>query len=85
MQEHDFRLLASRMALKTVEIHQRQDGTGYNIVIDGEPLRSARKDARRFASLDTAATLLRDVGIRRFTIQLAETAETVARQSHETA
>lgn len=80
MKESDFRLLASRMALKSVEIHERPDADGFDVVIDGEPLQSARRDVRRFASLDTAAALLRSVGIRRFTVQLGET----GRDSHAT-
>lgn len=74
MQERELRLLASRGAVKTVAIQERVSRDGFDVLVDGEPLQSARKDARRFASLDTAATLLRGVGVRRFVVQLGETA-----------
>lgn len=74
MQERDFRLLATRGAVKAVAIQERAGSDGFDVVVDGEPLQSVRRDARRFASLDTAAALLRDVGVRRFTVQLGETA-----------
>jgi predicted transcriptional regulator len=74
MQERELRLLASRGAVKAVAIHEQADRDGFHVLVDGEPLQSARKDARRFASLDTAATLLRGVGVRRFVVQLGETA-----------
>jgi hypothetical protein len=85
MQEKELRLLASRNVVRSVVAVERTTGDGFDLVIDGEPLQSVRKDARRFASLDSAVALLRDVGVGRFQVQLLLRRETVARQSHETA
>jgi hypothetical protein len=74
MQERDFRLLATRGAVKAITVQERADRDGFDVMVDGEQLQSVRRDARRFASLDTATALLRDVGVRRFTVQLGETA-----------
>jgi hypothetical protein len=70
MQERDFKLLLSRNAVKAVAVQERATGDGFDVLIDGEPLESARRDARRFASLDTVAALLRGLGVGRFSVQL---------------
>jgi hypothetical protein len=78
MQERDLKMLATRNAVRAVVVHERPGGDGFDLIVDGDTLESARRDARRFASLDTVATLLRDVGIHRFSVQLAARPETVA-------
>jgi hypothetical protein len=78
MLERDFKMLASRNAVRAVVVRERPTGDGFDLVIDGDTLESARRDARRFAKMDTAVALLRGVGIHRFSVQLAAQPETVA-------
>jgi hypothetical protein len=78
MQERDLKMLTDRNAVRAVVVRERPTGDGFDLVIDGDTLESARRDARRFASLDTVVALLRNVGINRFTVQLTAQPETVA-------
>lgn len=83
MHERDFKMLATRNAVRAVVVRERPTQDGFDVVIDGDTLESARRDAgaakaRRFAKLDTAVALLRGVGIHRFSVQLAAQPETVA-------
>jgi predicted transcriptional regulator len=78
MQERELKMLIRRNAIQDVVVRERAARDGFYLVIDGELLVSARRGSRRFASLDSAASLLRSVGIHRFPVQLAVTGETVS-------
>jgi hypothetical protein len=81
MQERDLKLLLDNKVALVAVAQERPTGDGFDLVVNGQPLQSARRDARRFASLDTVAALLRDLGVTRFQVQLAATGATVTRPS----
>lgn len=75
MKESEARLLSSHGALKDVVVERSASGAraksgsaGWLARINGEPLSSARKPVRVFASLDTASEALASLGIRDFRV-----------------
>lgn len=76
MKESEVRLLASHGALKDVIIERSESGaraksgtSGWLARINGEPLASARRPVRIFASLDTAGEALASLGIHEFRVK----------------
>jgi hypothetical protein len=67
MIERELKLLIEEGAVKDVMV-TRQAGGGYLIQINGRTLKSARREERHFARLDTAADLLHRFGIERFAV-----------------
>jgi hypothetical protein len=67
MLERELRLLIEENAIKEV-VALRQPGGGYLVEINGRTLKSARREVRRFAKLDTVAELLYKLGIERFVV-----------------
>jgi len=67
MQERELKLLVEEGAVKEVVVTRRPQG-GYLIRINGRTLKSARREERHFALLDTAADLLHRFGIAHFTV-----------------
>lgn len=70
MHERELRLLVEEEAVKEVLVTRRPQG-GYLIQINGRTLKSARREERHFARLDTAADLLNRFGIALFTVSTA--------------
>lgn len=78
MKESEAKLLSAHGALKEVLVERSQvgarstsDESGWLVRINGEPLASARRPVRIFASLDTAAVALKALGIPSFSVNLA--------------
>ncbi|MEZ5444515.1 MAG: hypothetical protein R3F45_01850 [Gammaproteobacteria bacterium] len=67
MQERELKLLVEEGAVKEVVVTRRPQG-GYLIQINGRTLKSARREERHFARLDTAADLLYRFGIAQFAV-----------------
>ncbi len=67
MIERELKLLTEEGAIKEATV-ARQPGGGYLIQINGRTLKSARREERHFARLDTAADLLHRFRIERFTV-----------------
>ncbi|MCG3200680.1 MAG: hypothetical protein NFCOHLIN_00540 [Gammaproteobacteria bacterium] len=67
MLERELKLLVEEGAIKDVVVTRRPQG-GYLIQINGRTLKSARREERQFARLDTAADLLHRFGIGLFTV-----------------
>lgn len=79
MKESEARLLATHGAVKDVKVERAGSGArktsqedGWLCRINGEPLASARKPVRVFASLDTAYEALRELGVESFMVCAAE-------------
>ncbi len=82
MKESEARLLASHGALKDVVVERSPTGAraksgsaGWLARINGEPLASARKPVRVFASLDTASEALASLGITQFQVRGSASAQ----------
>jgi len=67
MLERELKLLVEEGAVKEVAVTRRPQG-GYLIQINGRTLKSARREERHFARLDTAADLLHRYGIAHFAV-----------------
>jgi hypothetical protein len=67
MLERELKLLVEEGAVKDVVVTRRPQG-GYLIQINGRTLKSARREERHFARLDTAADLLHRYGIAHFAV-----------------
>lgn len=67
MLERELKLLVEEEAVKEVLVTRRPQG-GYLVQINGRTLKSARREERHFARLDTAADLLNRFGIALFTV-----------------
>jgi len=65
--ERELRLLVEEGAIREVIVVRRASGT-YVITVNGRTLKSARREERFFARLDTAAELLHKFGIERFVV-----------------
>ena len=79
MKESEARLLAAHNAVKEVTIFKAEKGArktsqegGWFCKINNEPLSSARKPIRVFASLDTACEALTELGIATFTVDSSD-------------
>ncbi len=70
MLERELKLLVEEEAVKEVLVTRRPQG-GYLVQINGRTLKSARREERHFARLDTAADLLNRFGIALFTVSTA--------------
>lgn len=70
MLERELKLLVEEKAIKEVVVMRRPQG-GYLIRINGRTLKSARREERHFARLDTAADLLHRFGIALFSVSTA--------------
>ena len=64
MLERELRLLIEEDAIRAVIVIRRWEG-GYVIKINERTLKSARREVRQFAKLDTVADLLHKFGIDR--------------------
>jgi len=80
MLERELRLLIEEDAIRDVFVF-RQPERGYVIQINGRTLKSARRQERQFAKLDTVADLLHKFGIDRFTVVFSGGAEAVQEAS----
>ena len=67
MIERELRLLIEEDAIKDVVVIRQPEG-GYVVQINGRTLKSARREVRHFARLDTAADLLHKFGLDRFVV-----------------
>ena len=67
MKEHDLRVLVANRAPLDIVVAADQDG--FRVLVNGQPLASARQPVRPFASLDTVAKVLRGAGVQAFTVQ----------------
>ncbi len=71
MIERDLRLLIEENAIKEVAALRLPNGR-YQVRINGRTLKSARREVREFARLDTVAELLSRFGIERFIVMQTE-------------
>lgn len=67
MLERELRLLIEENAVKEVIVVRQATG-GYVVQLNGRTLKSARREIRQFARLDTVADLLHKFGIDRFIV-----------------
>lgn len=77
MLERELRLLIEEDAIREVIVIRRWEG-GYVIQINGRTLKSARRELRQFAKLDTVADLLHKFGISRFVVVWSDRPDAVA-------
>ncbi|SEO83900.1 hypothetical protein SAMN05216316_1231 [Nitrosovibrio sp. Nv6] len=70
MIEREVKLLLNASAVKRVQVHYAVMSEGYMVVIDGQPLETARRETREFKTLDAAARLLFKIGIADFSVKL---------------
>ena len=77
MLERELRLLIEENAVKEV-IAVRQATGGYVVQLNGRTLKSARREVRQFARLDTVADLLHKFGIDRFVVRCADSKSPIA-------
>lgn len=77
MKESEAKLLAAHGALREVLVERTDVGArstseekGWIVRINSEPLASARRPVRVFASLDTVAETLEILGIKRFDVAM---------------
>ena len=76
MLERELRLLIEEDAIREVIVIRRSEGR-YVIEINGRTLKSARREERQFAKLDTVAELLHKFGIARFMVVRSSRPEAV--------
>ncbi len=70
MIEREVKLLLNANAVKQVQVHYAVMAQGYMVMINGQPLETAKRETREFKTLDTAAKLLFKIGIADFAVKL---------------
>jgi hypothetical protein len=69
MLERDIKLLLDENAVREVVAAGFPEG-GYVILINGKTVKSARRETRRFARLDTVAAFLAKLGLTKFSVEI---------------
>ncbi len=70
MIEREVKLLLDANAVKQVQVHYAVMAQGYMVMINGQPLETAKRVTREFKTLDAAAKLLFKMGVADFAVKL---------------
>jgi len=74
MLEREIKLLLDENAVRSVEV-AGSPSTTYTILINGKTVKSARRETRRFAKLDTVAAFLLKLGVSNFSVAMTMNGE----------
>mgnify|MGYP001560615668 CR=1 FL=1 len=75
MLEREIKLLLDENAIRSVAV-AGSPSTAYTILINGRTVKSARRETRRFAKLDTVAAFLFKLGLNNFSVAMTLESET---------
>ena len=70
MTERELKLLLDAGAIKKVQVIYAVMSQGYMVIVNNQPLETAKREAREFKTLDATAKLLFKLGVADFGVKL---------------